>query len=149
MTDLAQRVRVALTRMGGRMTRQRRVILDVLQESQTHMTAKDLFVQAHARDPKVTLSTVYRTLDLCKSLGLLSSRQFSPEHGPEWYELRAGEEHHHFICIKCGQVAEFDAPEVAQIVRRLTEQEGITEAHASLSVYGVCARCAHPNREAA
>lgn len=149
MADLAQRVRVALTRMGGRMTRQRRVILDVLEESQTHMTAKELFVQAHARDPKVTLSTVYRTLDLCKSLGLLSSRQFSPEHGPEWYELRAGEEHHHFICIQCGQVLEFDAPEVAQVVQRLAEQEGITEAHASLSVYGVCARCARPTREIA
>ncbi|HEY65110.1 MAG TPA: transcriptional repressor [Caldilineae bacterium] len=141
MDDLVQRVKTALTRMGGRMTHQRRVILEVLEESDTHMTAKDLYLRAHARDPRVTLSTVYRTLDLCKSLGLVHARRFSRSSGPEWYEPAVGEEHHHFVCIQCHRVIEFDAPEIAQIVQRLTEEHGITKAHASLSIYGVCAAC--------
>jgi Fe2+ or Zn2+ uptake regulation protein len=141
MVDLVKRVKVALARVGGRMTRQRRVILEVLQESSVHMTAKDLYLHAHARDPQVTLSTVYRTLDLCKGLGLISSRQLSPEHGPEWYEPVAGEDHYHIICLKCGQVVEFDAPEITRAVQRLTQDRGLTEAHASLSIYGICATC--------
>ncbi len=141
MTDLVKRVKITLARIGGRMTRQRRVILEVLQESGMHMTAKDLYLQAHARDPKVTLSTVYRTLDLCKGLGLISSRQFSPEHGPEWYELAASEDHYHIICLKCGQVVEFEAPEITHAIQRLTQEKGLTEAHASLSIYGICSTC--------
>ena len=141
MEDLVQRAKAALTRTGGRMTRQRRVILEVLQESDTHLTAKDLYLRAHERDPGVTLSTVYRTLELCKNLGLIRTRRLSRDPGPEWYEPAQDEEHHHFVCMKCGRVIEFEAPEVAQITRRLMLEHGITEAHASLSVHGICAAC--------
>ncbi len=147
MADLNQRMQAALARAGGRMTRQRRVILEVLQESAEHLTAKEIFLQAHARDPQVTLSTVYRTLELGTSLGVVRARKLSQEHGPEWYEACAGEDHYHFICLQCKEVTEFDAPEVAEIVRRLAAEQGIREARASLAIYGVCARCSAQTQE--
>jgi len=124
------------------MTRQRRVILKILQDGGTHMTAKDIHTKARQHDQRITLTTVYRTLDLCKSLGVVNARQLSREHGPEWYEPATGGEHHHFTCVRCHRVIEFDAPEVDQIVQRLTREEGVTVTHIDLTIHGLCATCA-------
>lgn len=147
MADLAERMREALEEQGGRMTRQRRTILEVLQESDCHLTARQVFERAHRRDRRVTLSTVYRTLDLCKELGLVRSRRLDPEQGPEWFEPTEPEEHYHFICTRCGNVIEFQAPEINGLLQRLRGEMHVTPRRASISIYGLCRRCAQVEEE--
>jgi Fe2+ or Zn2+ uptake regulation protein len=124
---------------GRRLTSQRRLILGVLEESSGHLDAEALFVQARTRDPDISLATVYRTLAVLKEMGLVEEHRLGEEHSH--YEATHGQPHYHFVCMGCGKVIEFDAPQMKGISRDVSEQEGvcITDVHLRLS--GYCAQC--------
>ena len=71
-TPLAAQVTQTLRAQGGRMTAQRRLILDLLQESDSHPTAEELYALARQSDPSLNLSTVYRTLNWLEERGFVS-----------------------------------------------------------------------------
>jgi Fur family ferric uptake transcriptional regulator len=124
---------------GRRLTSQRRLILGVLEESSGHLDAEALFVRARARDPDISLATVYRTLAVLKEMGLVEEHRLGEEHSH--YEATHGHPHYHFVCLGCGGVIEFDAPQMKGISRDVSEREGvcITDVHLRLS--GYCAQC--------
>jgi Fe2+ or Zn2+ uptake regulation protein len=132
-------LRDAFHRAGRRLTAQRRLILEVLEESAGHLDVEALHDRVKARDPSVSLATVYRTLAVLKEMGRVEEHSLGENHGH--YEAVRDGPHYHFACLGCGKVIEFDAPEVARVIRKLGEQEGVqvTEAHLSLS--GYCAKC--------
>ena len=124
---------------GRRLTSQRRLILGVLEESDVHLDAETLFVRAKTRDSDISLATVYRTLAVLKEMGLVEEHRLGEEHAH--FEAVRDQPHYHFICLGCGQVIEFDVPQMAQIERDVSEREGvcITDIHLRLS--GYCAQC--------
>lgn len=138
-TETENVLRDSFHQVGRRLTRQRRLILEVLQTSDGHLDAERLHDRVKARDPSVSLATVYRTLGVLQEMGLVEQHRLGEDHGH--YEAVRDGPHYHFNCLGCGEVIEFDAPEVAQIIRRLSQRQGIeiTEAHLTLS--GYCARC--------
>jgi Fe2+ or Zn2+ uptake regulation protein len=121
------------------MTRQRRLVLEVLEESEEHLDAEALYDRAKARDPNISLPTVYRTLTLLKEIGLVEEHQLGEDHAH--FEAVREVPHYHFTCRECGRVIEFDAPQVVQLARELSEQEElqITDVHLLLS--GYCGQC--------
>lgn len=139
MGERSGTLRDTFHRAGKRSTAQRRLILEVLEEGGGHLDADALHDRVKARDPRISLATVYRTLAVLREMGLVEQHRLGEDHGH--YEAVRDEPHYHFTCLGCGKVLEFDAPEVARVVRRLAEKEGIqvTEAHLSLS--GYCAGC--------
>ena len=60
-----------LSRQGYRITPQRMMILESIENSDTHITAEDIYAQVIGKYPRINISTVYRTLDLLKQLGLI------------------------------------------------------------------------------
>ena len=72
---------------GKRVTGQRRLLLNLIQEAEGHLDADELYRQAKEREPKISLATVYRTLRLFKDLGLIEERHFVEEH--HHYEAKA------------------------------------------------------------
>lgn len=124
---------------GRRLTHQRRLVLEVLQDSEEHLDAEMIYDRARARDPSISLATVYRSLGLLKDMGLVQEHRLGENHGH--FEITHSTPHHHFTCLTCGRVIEFEAPQVMEAVRKLCESEGlqVTEAHLLLS--GYCTEC--------
>ena len=122
-----------------RMTRQRQLVFDALEHCHDHLDVESLYLRIKAQDPNISLATVYRTLAVLKEMGLVEEHQFGEDHSH--FEVAHPTPHYHFTCIKCKQVLEFDAPQVMEAARRLSEREGlhITDAHLFLS--GYCAKC--------
>jgi Fur family peroxide stress response transcriptional regulator len=139
MGELSEHLQDALRSAGRRLTSQRRLILQVLEESDGHLDADALYDQVKARDPDVSLATVYRTLALLREIGMVEEHRLGEDHGH--YEAVRPEPHYHFSCLRCGQVIEFDAPLVAQIEQTLCEKEGVRVTSTHLHMSGYCAQC--------
>ena len=124
---------------GRRLTRQRRLVMQVLEENPGHLEAEAVYALAKARDPNVSMATVYRTLAVLKEMGLVAGHTLGEDHAH--FEPAPKTPHYHFTCLGCGLVVEFDAAQVAQVVQVLSERKGlqVTEVHLLLS--GYCAQC--------
>jgi Fe2+ or Zn2+ uptake regulation protein len=139
MDESIDQLRDTFRATGRRLTSQRRLILDVLEESDAHLDAETLFVRAKGRDPDISLATVYRTLAVLKEMGLVEEHSLGEDH--RHFEAVRDKPHYHFICLACGRVVEFDTPLMVQVREDISEREGvcITDIHLRLS--GYCAQC--------
>ena len=126
---------------GMRLTGQRKLILQVLEDTGGHLDAEAVFERAHKRDERVSLATVYRTLELLKKMGLVDQHYTSREHLREVYEPVGADEHYHFSCIKCGKVIEFQSPMIDRARKQLAKELGINILHACACFEGYCASC--------
>lgn len=126
---------------GQRITNQRRLLLDLLRRSQGHLDADELYRLAKDREPRLSLSTVYRTLRLFKELGLIRERHFTEEH--HHYEARGEGEHHHLICLGCGRVIDFEFPLTRRMRENVSNQTGFEVLGAEVYMEGYCDRCRH------
>ncbi|HID89202.1 MAG TPA: transcriptional repressor [Anaerolineae bacterium] len=134
-----QQLTAALRAIGRRLTRQRRLVMEVLEEAEEHLDAEAIHDRAKARDPNISLATVYRTLALLKEVGLVEEHRLGEDHAH--YEAVRGVPHYHFTCLECGRVIEFDAPEVDQVVQALSRREGLQIADVHLFLTGYCRQC--------
>lgn len=133
------RIRDQLRERGMRWTPQRRSILAVLGESEGHVTASELLERCRLRDPDVTPSTVYRTLDTLEELGLVIH-----SHGPdgrEEYHVGPDNEHAHLHCETCGSVWELSTLELAPLQEQLRRERDFAMAVPHLTIAGRCIAC--------
>ncbi len=122
-----------------RATSQRRLLLDLIQQAGGHLDADELYHRAREREPKLSLSTVYRTLRLFKNLGLVEERHFIEEH--HHYEAKGSAEHYHLICLGCGEVVEFESPLTDQMRRDIGQKNGFEITGVEVNLEGYCIRC--------
>src|SRR5215472_9898848 len=88
-----------LRKRGYRLTPQRYMILSVIQEAAEHLSVEQITERVQQRNPYVSLSTIYRTLELLKKLDLVRENHL-PGEQPH-YEAARGSAHHHLICRRC------------------------------------------------
>ena len=129
----------AVQQQGLRLTSQRRLVMEILQQSNEHLDAEMVYERARLKDPRISLATVYRTLALFKLLGLVEEHQFGESHGH--FEAVKDTPHYHFACGECGQVIEFTDPEVEVLAQRLCLQAGHTLTQIKLDLVGICSAC--------
>ncbi len=129
----------ALHVSGRRLTRQRRLVMEVLEGSQEHLDAETLYSQAKARDPNISLATIYRTLAALRDMGLIEEHLLGDNHAH--YEAVKDSPHYHFTCVRCGRVIEFDAPQVMQAARAFGKRQGVSVRQVHLLLSGYCAEC--------
>jgi Fur family transcriptional regulator, ferric uptake regulator len=127
---------------GVRLTRQRRLLLELIDTSGLHLDAESLFQMAKAKDPKLNRVTVYRTLKLLKEGGLVDELDLAHFDGEKhYYETRMKQEHAHVICLRCGRVEEFFG-ELLQAVRdQVHSQMGFEIVFARTEIGGYCSHC--------
>lgn len=134
--ELAQAVRSR----GLKLTRQRRLVLEILENSRGHLDAEMVFTKARERDKRVGIATIYRTLALFKRIGLAEEHNLGEDHGH--FEAADKENpHFHFACIKCGKIVEFESPQVMRLARSMCEKKGLRVVEVSLDFRGYCAKC--------
>ncbi len=123
---------------GLRITRQRKVILEVLQGTQTHPDARWIYEQVRRRIPRVSLGTIYRTLDVLKKAGLI--RELTGTGAFARYEAKL-DRHHHLICSRCGRVVDAYLSPSIDLAKRLKAQEEFEVLEFRVEFYGLCSKC--------
>lgn len=141
MGDLLKETQVRLQAQGGRMTAQRRLILESLAAAGTHPTAEEIYAVASQKDPALNLSTVYRTLNWLESEGLIQSRMFSEDRRQQRFDPTPPKEHYHFLCTRCKKVIEFDTLLVNTIKAQFELHSGARVEMGSVVLYGLCPDC--------
>ena len=120
---------------GMRMTDQRRTIARVIEEANDHSDVEELYRRASALDPRISLSTVYRTVNLFEEAGLVTKHDFKD--GRARFELIPDEHHDHLIDIRTGTVIEFRNEEIEAIQEVIAKRLGYKLVDHRLELYAV------------
>jgi len=131
--------RTVLVSTSQRVTSQRALILELLRHSGEHLDADELYRRARKSNSRISLSTVYRNLQLFKKLGLIEEHHFDEEH--HHYEVKSGSEHQHLLCINCGKVVEFAYPISRKFSKDIGKQYDFDITDVEVRMTGLCSSC--------
>src|SRR5215813_13576935 len=132
----------SLRERGVRLTRQRRILLDLIDHSGRHLDAESLYKLAKEKDPKLNRVTVYRTLKLLKQGGLVDELDLMHHSGDQhYYETRLKQEHAHVVCLRCGKVEEFFGEPLQRLRKQIESHFGFQVLLARTEVGGYCSHC--------
>jgi Fur family ferric uptake transcriptional regulator len=120
---------------GMRMTGQRRTIAKVLSEAEDHPNVEEVHRRASARDPRISLSTVYRTVRLFESAGILDRHEFGD--GRARYEASGHGHHDHLINVKTGEVIEFSNEQIEKLQESVARELGFRLIGHRLELFGL------------
>jgi len=135
LKDLASR----LSKLGYRMTPQRLMILSAIEDSDTHISAEEIYAQVTTQYPQINISTVYRTLELLKQLGLVTETDLGD--GLVRYHSAEKGHHHHLVCTMCGSVTDLDEEVVSPLQEVILRKYQFIPDLRHLVIFGRCVSC--------
>jgi len=125
-----------------RLTRQRRVVVQVMESAARHMDANEILEVAQQIDPAITRVTVYRTLDLLKRFNLIDELDLLHLRGHRhYYESHGPRDHIHVACVNCGKVREVESPLYEELKQQISRDCGIEITVARTEIGGLCEEC--------
>ena len=128
---------------GMRMTEQRRIIAGVLEDAVDHPDTEELYIRASKIDPRISISTVYRTVALFEDAGIIDRHDFRD--GRARYEPVPESHHDHLIDMKTGKVIEFRNEEIEALQDAIAKTLGYRLVDHRLELYGVPVSSADTN----
>jgi Fur family ferric uptake transcriptional regulator len=128
-----------LRRYGLRSTRQRAAVLRALREEPNDATAQEIHAWLTSRGERIGLATVYRTLELLSSHGIVDA--MSHRRGELCFRLCGEGHHHHLVCRECHRVIEIGDCELGGWLEGLAAEHRFKISGHTLEVTGVCERC--------
>ncbi len=111
-----------LREAGLRVTQQRTSILAILAAADGHPSADDVYAKARLLDDTVSVATVYRTLAVLESAGLI--RKLSFNDAPARYEMMPQSDHDHLVDIDTGELIEIPSDEIENLRNRIAAELG-------------------------
>ncbi len=124
-----------------RVTGQRALLLDLIRHNYGHLDADELYRKARQKSQRLSLSTVYRNLQLFKKLELIDEHHFAEEH--HHYEVKSSSEHQHLLCLNCGKIVEIDLPLSHQFRDEIGKQHDFEITEFEVHMTGLCSDCRH------
>jgi Fur family ferric uptake transcriptional regulator len=115
------------------------MVLDALHSVDKHISAEEIYGQVKASYPYANISTVYRTLDLLKELGLVT--EIDLDDGRVRYHLSEKGHHHHLVCSACGKITDLPESALLRLTETLAQQYQFKADLKHLAVFGTCADC--------
>ena len=128
-----------LRELGYRLTPQRLMILEAVEAADDHISAEEIYVQVRERYPHMNISTIYRTLELLKELGLVFATDMGD--GRVRYHFSDKGHHHHLVCQKCGAIYDLDEAVLRPLQDTLRRKYHFRADISHLAIFGRCARC--------
>ena len=122
------------SKLGLKMTDQRKVIIEVLSTAVDHPDVESVFKRAQAIDPKISIATVYRTIRIFEENNLLEKHEFKG-FSSRYETVR--EDHHHLIDIKSGEVKEFTNKFIDAVQKQMAQELGYKLVDYRLEIYAV------------
>ncbi|MCA1243227.1 transcriptional repressor [Stappia stellulata] len=137
MSDLgsSQSLEDVCVAKGMRMTEQRRIIARVIEDASDHPDVEELYRRAVLNDPRISISTVYRTVKLFEDAGIIERHDFRD--GRARYETVPDEHHDHLIDLKSGRVIEFRNEEIERLQEAIAVRLGYRLVDHRLELYGI------------
>ncbi|HEX8846446.1 MAG TPA: Fur family transcriptional regulator [Pyrinomonadaceae bacterium] len=120
------------------LTRQRDAVLQVIRESENHLTAGEIFEAARRRLPSISYATVYNSLKYLKEAGLIHEISFG--NGASRYD-RETDRHDHALCTCCGKLVDFDLAVAPDLVRAAAKRTRFKPESVHLTLRGLCPDC--------
>jgi Fur family ferric uptake transcriptional regulator len=125
---------------GLRATPERYAVLDAVLQTQGHFDAENLYYRLIAGGMKISKATVYNTLELLLRAGLVSKYRFAEK--TSRYEKALGRpQHHHLICLQCGDILEFVSDKLERIQEEVCADREFVSQSSSLQIFGTCSKC--------
>jgi Fur family ferric uptake transcriptional regulator len=124
---------------GCRITRQRELILRALCELDGHASAERVREKVVVDQPRINLSTVYRTLERLRDLGILSQIDLGRQCAE--FEIVADHPHHHLVCRGCGRVIDLDHSYLAVLDEPIRRDFGFEPILCHFAIFGLCRQC--------
>jgi len=128
-----------LSELGYRLTPQRVMILSAIENSDNHISAEEIYAQIVAKFPQVNISTVYRTLELLKQLGLVTETDLGG--GRVRYHPADKGHHHHLVCQECGAIIDLDESMISSLKGALLREYQFIADLRHLAIFGRCVNC--------
>ncbi|MFQ5816779.1 MAG: Fur family transcriptional regulator [Terriglobia bacterium] len=136
------RLQAELLGRGVRMTRQRRVILEVIESATKHLDAGTIQRKARSVDASIDRVTVYRTLNLLKRHGLVDELDLLHLGGTShYYERRPSRDHIHMACLRCGKIREFESTLFDRLKGQIERDCQFHIAVVRVEMGGYCTAC--------
>jgi Fur family ferric uptake transcriptional regulator len=129
----------ALKIQGYRLTPQRLMVVSAIESSEDHISADEVYSQVAAMYPSVNISTVYRTLELLKRLGLVTETDLGG--GRVRYHPANKGHHHHLVCQECGAMIDLDESLLTPLQEALLLEQNFIADLRHLAIHGHCAVC--------
>jgi Fur family transcriptional regulator, ferric uptake regulator len=127
-----------LKEKGLKLTPQRRLIVDIIHDAKTHITAEEIIANVKQKMPGVNKSTIYRTLDLLEETGCVykseAHDQFIYHHAEEGH-------HHHLVCEHCGKTLECEEDMFGPLEKSLQKRFGFQTEFKHVVIKGICQEC--------
>ena len=119
---------------GVRLTDQRKVIAEIMSESNDHPDVDELHKRVSSIDKKISIATVYRTVKLFEEAGILEKHDFKG--GKARYEPSLDEHHDHLIDINSGEIIEFVDKDIEKLQNEVAKKLGYRLVDHKLELYG-------------
>jgi Fur family ferric uptake transcriptional regulator len=141
-SETTGKLQQAVANLGIRMTRQRKVILQVMDAADEHLDVDQILDRAQKIDADVHLVTVYRTIDLLKKQGLIDELDLLHLRGDRhYYETHGPRDHIHVACLGCGKVREFESKLYEQLKEQIARDFKMKVTISRTEVGGYCEEC--------
>jgi len=122
-----------------RLTRQRQLILDRLDQVDTFLSAQQLHAALRAEGETIGLATVYRGLQWLEEAGVVDSVRTTD--GEATYRRCSMAHHHHLICRRCGRAVEVHGEVLEEWSRAIAAEHGFTQPEHFVEIFGLCPEC--------
>ena len=140
---------LALHEAGYRFTTQRREVLSVLRDSHDHPTAEDIYARLRKRGERISMCTIYRTVDLLEKIGLVGKINVGNRNRYELMEGRSDIQHlYHLVCKKCGRIMDISKDILAaheksleELVTEVSAVSGFQVSGYQFRIFGFCRDC--------
>lgn len=127
---------------GGRLTRYRKVVLEVLRARHDHPTAAEVFRRVRRKQPGVAYATIYNALNWLERSGMIGRVNFADE--ASRYDPLV-ERHDHLVCVRCSALKDINLKLPTQLWSKAGKHENFRVEHYRTELFGLCKRCATAN----
>ncbi len=122
------------------MTKQRELIMNILKQSDRHLTADEIFFLAKLKMPSIAMATIYNNLNAMNEAGLINRLHID---GVADCFDKITEPHDHLLCDKCGKISDIRLPSLSET---LEAQIGAQIEDYELTVHYICPECRNAPR---
>ena len=122
------------------LTKQRQSVLQVIRESDKHLTANEVFDDARRLLPSISFATVYNSLRYLKQEGLIGEIRFGT--GARLYDRKLSR-HDHAICDDCGKLVDLEIPLPSGLLQEAADRSKFKATSIELTLRGLCPECSN------
>ncbi len=139
--ELLEKFKALLKANNLKYTAQREAILKTLFDHPLHFTPENLYLLVKNNYPELNtgITTVYRTLNLLEENKIATSISFGS--AGKKFEIGNKPHHDHLICEQCGDIVEFEDPQIEKLQDKIAKMHNFKLTDHLLQLYGVCSKC--------